>query len=121
MRWNLMTNPTIPLVLLAALAAVGRADDPKPDARYAIPLMGQFTRGVVSGDHFYTIADGRLVDADLKRRTTTTFAEPGARLIPFLDVCDGNACVADVNHVHVIDLANGKVVRSVESPDGVRG
>ena len=121
MRWSSIPKRATPLALLLTLAAVSHADEARPDDRTAIPMAGPASRGVVSGDHFFTIADGRLVDVNLQRRTATTFTEPGGRLVPCLDVSDGKACVATADRVHVIDLETGKIVRSAAAPDGVRG
>ena len=69
MRWSSIPKRATPLALLLTLAAVSHADEARPDDRTAIPMAGPASRGVVSGDHFFTIADGRLVDVNLQRRT----------------------------------------------------
>jgi hypothetical protein len=89
-----------PLALLGALVGVMAAfsgDDPKPDDKAPIKLPGQAARGVLSGDVFYTVADGKLEAVDLKKRDATMLSECYAlypKLKPFVDVADGKACIA---------------------------
>ena len=116
-----------PLALLAAIAGVVAAfcgGDPKPVAAAAIKLSGQATGGVISGDHFYTVADGQLVGADLKKGDATVFSECYRRypkLRPFVDVADGKACVASEGEIHVIDLAGGQILHSAKYKGEVHG
>ena len=67
MRWNRVPKLLLPLAVLGARCAVAAfaADDAKPDDKAAITMPGAATCGVLSGDHFYTVADGELVDVDL--------------------------------------------------------
>jgi hypothetical protein len=112
-----------PLALLGALAAVGAADDAKPEEKLdSVALPGAVARGVVSGDDFYAVtAAGRLIDVDLKGRKVKEFDKLDAKLAPYLDVADGKAVVAADGRVLMLDLSNGKTLHSAEFKGDVRG
>lgn len=121
MRTELFTKVLSALALLALCAVVGSADNPAPAEPAAVKLPGEVTRGVVRGDHLYAVAAGRLIDVDLKREEVKEIAVEGAKLTPYLDVADGKACVAAADRLVSVDLATGKIVRSMEFPGGVHG
>ena len=90
----------------------------------AIKLPGQATRGVLSGDHFYTVADGRLVGVDLKQGQATVFSECYRlypKLAPFVDAADGKACVSSDGKLHIIDLKSGQILHSADYKGEVHG
>jgi hypothetical protein len=116
------TKLLLPLALLGALAAVGGADDAKPDDKTdSISLPGPVARGVVNGDHFYAVTAGRLIDVDLKARKVKEFDGIDAKLAPHLDVADGKALVAADGRVSTLDLSTGKTLHSAEFKGDVRG
>ncbi|HVS37889.1 MAG TPA: hypothetical protein VMS17_20185 [Gemmataceae bacterium] len=125
-----------PLALLGAVVGVVAAfcggEDSKPASAAPIKLPGAASRGVLRGDHYYTIIGSEIIDVDLKQRQATARASLSEcydylPLAPFLDEMDGKACVASekgvasVPAINVIDLTTGKVLHSVKYIGEVHG
>ncbi len=124
-----------PLALLGALAGGAAArpgDDAKPEDKAVIKLPGAASRGVLSGDHFYTVIGSTIMDVDLKQRqaierASLTECYDYIPTAPFLDVADGKAVVASEKGtsaapaINVIDLSNGKVLHAVKYKGEVHG
>ncbi len=126
----------LPLALLAASSLASRpsaATTPNPRTTpRSFLARAPTSRGVLSGDHFYTIVGSAVMDVDLKQRQATERASltecydyiPTA---PFLDVADGKAVVASEKGtsaapaINVIDLSNGKVLHAVKYKGEVHG
>ncbi len=121
---KLLASFTLLGALAGAIVSVRGGEDAKPDDKAAIKLPGQASRGVLSGDHFYTVADGQLVYTDLKQRTATTMSECYRlypKLAPFVDVADGKACVASDGGLHIVDLKSGQILHSADYKGEVHG
>jgi hypothetical protein len=121
MRYDRILKLSLPLAMLGALVAVGGADDAAATPKNAVALPAPVTAGVVRDDHFFAVADGRILDVDLKQKKAKTCDGPDAKLLPFIDVADGKACVASQGKLFVVDLASGKTLHSAEFSGAVRG
>jgi hypothetical protein len=116
--------PTLALLLaagmLAATAGPGGADNQA--APTPIKLPGQVASGVVRGEHFCAVtSNGSLIDVDLQRRQVRDLGNPGANLLPCLDVAAGKALVASSDHIYLVDLRTGKPDRSLDFSATVSG
>jgi hypothetical protein len=116
-----------PLALLGAVAGYVAAfcgAEAKTNDGATVKMPGQAARVVVSGDHLYTVADGRLFAVDLKKHAPSEMSECYAKyptLKPFLDAADGKACIASDDAIHVIDLNGGMMLHSAKYKGEVHG
>jgi hypothetical protein len=87
-----------------------------------IKLPAAVGRGVAVGDHFYAVSTtGRLFDVDMRTWRVRELGPTDGKLLPFVDVAGGKACVAAPGRVQVIDLGSGKVLRTQSFRGEVRG
>jgi hypothetical protein len=102
----------------AALACCG-------DDTWTLKLPGTVQRGVVHGDKLYAVTiQGNLIAVDLTQQTVRDYGNFGLPLTGQVSVCSpcyrpDMACVATKDKLHLIDLASGKLVRSLSCGDAV--
>ncbi len=116
---------------LAAGAGDRKADSPMPPALrpqeapkpVRIVVTGEIASAVIEGDDLYALTrKNELLRVDLKgRKTTTVVAFPAGVKAETLTVADGKACVGGKATFYVVDLAGGKIARTLKTdqdPDG---
>jgi hypothetical protein len=123
MRTRLFAPLLLGLGLLAAAAPRGDSCGPyggRPE--FVVKLPGKVERGVISGGSFYAVTStGRLIAVDLLEQQVKDFGTLNLKLAPLVDVAGVKALVAGEGRLHVVDLAGGKVERSIDVPGAAIG
>jgi hypothetical protein len=78
-------------------------------------LPGTVQHAVVHGNKLYAVTiQGNLIAVDLRKETVRDLGSFGLKLTGQLAMCDQAVCVASTDQLHLIDPAEGKLVRSLK-------
>jgi hypothetical protein len=100
--------------LAVVVAVVGLLSACGREPGSPVALKSKLESGVLAGNLLHGVtADGKLATIDLKKGRVTEIALKDRKLARFIDVADGKACVASEDRLHVIDLKNGRELKSV--------
>jgi len=128
MRQGLLLEALVSLGLLVVPPSLVLAGKPAQDQTEAIAVPGEIGPAVLDGHDLYVLAGGKeLLRVDLATHKVAPVVRfPEGQAPQLLGVSGSRACVAARDgkgdtHLHVIDLAGGQIVRTIDQAPPASG